>query len=237
MKKQKLLLFAMLIVFTAIFVSCKKSNKSSVQCSITEVKANNSADSEDIKLEYDTDKRLSSLFYAGSSTKRTLVYEGKFIIQTVVSASGSVNEVDTIATDADGLVSTEVWHFMSGSNAVIEYDTMTYDANKQLIKIVQLIAGVKQITNYTWDNGDLSSASGDTYTYYPDKKASDGDFVWTTEVLRQGIRQINCKHLCKNSGIFSVAYTFDKDEKITSTTITDPSSARKYQYNYTYTCN
>jgi len=238
MKKRSTLLFVLLLVaFTIFFASCKKSNNSSTQCYITEIKVSTTTDSENIKLEYDNNKKLSSLLYAPSNIKKTLAYQDNFIIQTVISANGNVNEIDTIALNADGAVNTEVWDLKSGSSELIEYDTMTYDANKQLIKIIQSIAGTRYIYSNTWDNGDISSSAGDTCTYYLDKKAADGDFFWVGEVLRQGIRLTNCKHLCKGSGPYTISYLFDKDGKITSTTIVDLSWPRRYQYNYTYTCN
>lgn len=237
MKKRSPFLFASLTAFTIFFISCKKSNSSAAQCRITEVEVSNTTDSENIKLEYSNDKKLLSLLYTPSNIKRTLAYQGNFIIETVINANGSANEIDTIALNADRLVSNEIWHIKSGSSELIEYDTMTYNASKQLIKIIQSTAGVKEVYNSTWDNGDISNSAGDTYTYFTDKSAADGDFFWVGEVLREGIRLTNCKHLCKSSGAYTISYLFDKDDKITSMTIIDLSSPRKFQYNYTYACN
>lgn len=242
MKKQRLLLFAALVAFTVFFVSCKKHNDStpSVQCRISNIKVNNS-DSTVFHLEYDSAKRLKSITTTPSYIYGTkfFIYSGNLIYVSTDSGKGKMGEVDTISLTPSGKIATVI-QFWSNSLPII--DSMTYDNHDQLIKLIEINGPIRSEATYTWNNGDAISRDGQKYlnsqsfSYYTDKNAADGDFYNMQELLNWGAHALCSKHLMKKDDGEDISYTFDTDGKIITATV-NSGAPRDIVYTYSYTCD
>jgi len=236
MKKQRLLLFSLLLIaFSTFFISCKKHSSPSVQCRIIDIKTNDSLLPE-IQLDYNSNKKLSVITYRSKSnySRRILNYNTNFISVTLVDSSGKAYELDTVNLNKDGLASSIVYYVPA--NGLFSYDSMTYDSKGQLIRWAETSAGSTDIVTYTWDNGDLvtSTSRGTTTTiqYYNDKTATDGDYLRIIYLTEWGIPLYKSKHLFKGSGGSVYSYTFDSGGKITSVLLNGV-----VVYSYTYACD
>ena len=238
MKKQRLLLFAVLISLTAFFVSCKKhNNDASTRCRIVDVKTSDTSNSE-IIFTYDSSKRLSSITRLPNGTKQTFSYSGNLIIRNDFTYLGTPLTTDTIAVGPNGLISTilHVWPF---ANKILAYDTASYDNKNQLTRFITTDHTSSNITTYSWDNGDATMVNYNgksvAYNYYTDKKASYGDLLWLYDILNYGMSIVRCQHLVKEASGATVVYKFDSDGKIINATETYQSTT--LTYDYTYSCD
>lgn len=220
MNKQRPFLLAVLIMFIAIFVSCKKQNNSknnysnttpSVQCRITNIKMADSRDSE-IILDYNSDKKLSSVIYTIPKKQDLFSYNGNLIIKKELDSNGNLSVIDTIVLGVNNLVSTVVSR-SALTGKVVSRDTMFYNAQNQLIKGYGF--------EYGWVRGDaVTIAYGgrivNGYAYDTSKSMQDGDCLRLRDILTLGVPVFLCKHLCVGEG-GDVKYIFDSNGKITST--------------------
>lgn len=232
MKKQNLPLFALaLIALTIVFVACKKQDNSSTQCQITKVSVNDATISE-MNLYYDNNKRLSAI--TSTSFKKSFTYDGNMMFKSIVDGNGTIVELDTTVLTSSGFMKSNVKYDLIHNDFV--YDTMAYDSQDELLKQVEAFTGNQSSADFRWSNGDISGyTSGpywESYDFYTDKNAIDGDYFWMVNTLFEGVKIFKCKHLCKTALGDTYSYTFDSDGKIHTV-----SRGNFLLYTYTYTCN
>jgi len=233
-----LLLF---ITIAAFLTSCKKHPGSSTQCMITDIRKNDSFNSE-WQLTYDSSKRLSMIYDIKSGEKQMFTYASNLMIRNKISDSGMLFETDSIFLNTGGLVSS-ITYFNPTSGRVDQYDSMYYDSHNELVRLTHRSTrpGYTLEEDYDWNNGDAVSynfgGSTGTYTYYTDKQAAQGDLNEISDLLIYGVVTKHCKHLFEGNKNQTVSYSFDTDGKITAALGSRSGSTTVEQiYSYTYTC-
>jgi len=225
--------YLLLLLIFSVLVSCKKGSNSTTQCRIIDIKPSDTLGFE-MRLDYNFDNKLSVITYMPNEAKRTFSYRGNFIFISMIDGGTLVQELDTVSLNKNGLISTVERYVPSTKN--FSYDTMNYDANNQLVNITENSMGHTDVSICTWNNGDLVSGSGPSFSgsnmeYYTDKKAADGDCLRINDLLLWGMPLVRCSHLLKSTINDTYSYTFDADGKITSMFHNGA-----LMYSYTYAC-
>lgn len=203
-------LFVLCILSLAILgQSCAKSDStspgSSRICKLQYVIEGNNRDT----FEYDQQFRLLRLKQGSIEMKYTYEF-GKIVINKKNYGYAAGRNIITL--NSDSLVSSILIEQINSSNWT-KY-TYEYTGKEITREVMTTHEGDSVTTTYTWSGGNLLETSSDlsttSYSYYPDKSWSEGDFGNVQRMYRLGINPVPTKNLVRDfEDIRDITYLYD----------------------------
>ena len=226
------------IVLIAVASSCKKSSNATaantdtvVNARIATIQINEGGSITSWRIVYDTQNRVDSIIEIAPGTTSSIkkfAYSASFY--TITEFSNSDSSVNKVTLNPDGSINSvyrgpqDTIYISYGANGVAQIKNNEY--------------GQSYVSNYTWINGDIDSASspssnGATYFYNINYLWQIGDGISIFDFLDYGRPIIHSKHLMTEQSYDGTSekymYKFDNRSRITQLTI----GSETYVYTYT----
>lgn len=192
-------------------------------------------------LSYDNQGRLLS--FVGDGVDGYYAYFGDTVIVTISTGSAYTDSILIVLNPAGFLI---VRDHVRGWNPVP--DTYEYNAQNQLQKSTSYsdLGPSYDTVMYHWQNGNLMSQTRGatvlvTYEYDMSKPATDGDFFYAQDLVRNFVKTIHTTNLLKkvvySTGFSTMHYEYDSWDRIKTLRVSNSQNTDTSKSEYGYICN